>query len=129
MPILRQRIQRLDRAQQRDPRLGITFATLKKYSEDRSSGLASMIAFWAFFSIFPLILVGVTLLGFFLSGSTRASVLGNIAKLFPLLNPQGIGGLTGSWWAVIIGGVTALWSGLAVVKWVQTSFNSVWEIP
>jgi YihY family inner membrane protein len=119
----------LDRGQQRSRKTAIAVATLKKYSEDHSSDLASMIAFWAFFSIFPLLLVGVTVLGFVLSGGTRNSVLENVAKLFPLLDPSTVRGLTGSWWAIVVGGVSALWSGLAVVRTVQTAFNATWEIP
>jgi uncharacterized BrkB/YihY/UPF0761 family membrane protein len=32
----------------------------QKFSEDQSTNLATMIALWAFFSIFPLLLVFVT---------------------------------------------------------------------
>jgi uncharacterized BrkB/YihY/UPF0761 family membrane protein len=32
----------------------VAVATVKKFSEDQSPNLAAMIAFWAFFSIFPL---------------------------------------------------------------------------
>jgi YihY family inner membrane protein len=121
--------ERLDRAQQGHGRAGVAVAVVKKFSEDRSSSLASMIAFWAFFSIFPLFLVGVTVLGYVLHGHTHDVVLRNVAKLFPLLDVTKIGGLTGSAWALIVGAATALWSGLAVVNATQTAFNSVWEIP
>jgi YihY family inner membrane protein len=40
-----------------------------------------------------------------------------------------VGGLSGSWWALIIGIATALWSGSSVVRTTQFAFNSVWEIP
>lgn len=86
-------------------------------------------AFWAFFSIFPLLLVLVTLLGFFLPESMKADVLSNVAAMFPLLNAQTVGGLTGSWWALVVGLVTALWSGLGVVRTVESAFSSIWEIP
>jgi YihY family inner membrane protein len=119
----------IDRGQQRRPRVAVAVATIKKYSEDRSSNLASMIAFWAFFSIFPLFLVGVTVLGFVLHGHTHDVVLRNVGRLFPLLAPSKVGGLSGSWWALVVGAVTALWSGLSVVNTTQTAFNSVWEIP
>lgn len=75
-----------------------------------------MIAFWAFFSIFPLFLVFITLLGFVLPGSTKDSVLDNVGAMFPLLDPSSMHGLSGSWWALLIGLVTALWSGLSVVR-------------
>ena len=42
-------------------KLGIAAATVKKYGDDQSSSFASSIAFWAFFSIFPLLLTFVTI--------------------------------------------------------------------
>src|ERR1700724_149686 len=64
----------LDRSQKGSRPAAVAVATFKKFSEDKSTRLASMIAFWGFFSIFPLLLVLVTLLGWFLPGSDRASV-------------------------------------------------------
>jgi uncharacterized BrkB/YihY/UPF0761 family membrane protein len=45
--------QRADHAQRKRRRLGVAAATYKKFSEDKASHQAAMIAFWAFFSIFP----------------------------------------------------------------------------
>jgi uncharacterized BrkB/YihY/UPF0761 family membrane protein len=71
----------------------------------------------------------VTVLGFVLPASTKDSVLTHVAAMFPLLEAKSIKGLTGTWWPVVVGGITALWSGLGVVRTTQTAFNSVWEIP
>jgi membrane protein len=120
---------RVDRAQQDHEKLAIAAATVKKYGEDQSSSLASMIAFWAFFSIFPLFLVLVTILGYVLPASRRADVLERVASFFPLLNPSTVGSLSGSWWPILVGGVTALWAGSAVVRMTQQSFDEVWEVP
>jgi len=125
----KQKLEKVDTYQQQHKAMAIPIAVFKKFSEDQSTNLASMIAFWAFFSIFPLLLVLVTLLGFLLPADTKTSVLHQVAEYFPLLNTSSISGLTGSWWALIIGIVTALWSGSAVVRTTQQAFNSVWEIP
>jgi YihY family inner membrane protein len=119
----------VDRAQKASRRMSIPVATFKKFQEDNSTNLASMVAFWAFFSIFPLLMVLVTVLGYVLPTSDKGSVLRSVASMFPLLNPKQITGLTGAWWALVVGGVTALWSGIGVVRTVQTAFNTVWEIP
>jgi len=126
---MKARLDRLDDFQQKHKVLAVAIATGKKFGEDQSTNLASMIAFWAFFSIFPLLLVLVTLLGFFLPTGTKDGVLHQVAHFFPLLDTSSISGLSGSWWALIVGIVTALWSGSAVVRTVQFAFNSVWEIP
>ena len=126
---MRRMLGRLDRLQKRRRAASIAVATGKKFSEDRSTRLASSIAFWGFFSIFPLLLVLVTVLGWVLPASEKTSVLGHVAAMFPLLDAKSVSGLSGSTWALILGIVTTLWSGIGVVRTVEFSFNSVWEIP
>ena len=119
-------VQRLDRAQKDRVWLAVAVATAKKFSEDQSANLAAMIAFWAFFSVFPLFLVLVTLLAIFLPASDKNSVLGHVAELFPLLDPRTVSGLSGAWWTIVLGLGTSLWSGSGVVRTAQFAFNSVW---
>ena len=120
---------RVDAAQQRSRVASVAVATAKKFSQDGSTNLAATIAFWAFFSVFPLLLVGVTILGWVLPAHAKANVLGRIAAMFPLLEPRTIRGLTGSLWALLVGSFTALWSGIGVVGSLQNALNSVWEVP
>lgn len=120
--------ERIDTFQQRHRAPGVAVATVKKYSEDQSSNLAAMIAFWAFFSIFPLLLALVTILGYVLPAGTRTTVLHHVASYIPLLDSSTLHGLTGSWWPVLVGVLTALWSGMSVTKTTEQAFNSVWEI-
>ena len=120
---------KLDKAQKATKPTSVAVATFKKFAEDKSTNLASMVAFWAFFSIFPLMMVMATVLGWVLPASTKDTVLTHVASMFPLLDAKTIKGLTGTWWALVVGAGTALWSGLAVVRTTQTAFNSVWEIP
>jgi YihY family inner membrane protein len=119
-------LQRLDRAQKRSTTLSVAVATFKKFSDDKSANFAAMIAFWAFFSVFPLLLVLVTLLAIFLPASDKDSVLTHVAQLFPLLDPKTVSGLSGAWWTIVLGLATALWSGSGVVRTAQFAFNSVW---
>ena len=104
-------------------------ATVVKFGQDRSARLAAGIAFWAFFAVFPLLLVLVSLLGFFLPDSTRSEVMHNVAALFPLIDPDNAGGLTGSVWSIVAGTATALWSGTQLMRSAEFAFNSAWEIP
>jgi YihY family inner membrane protein len=122
-------VQKLDDAQSRSTPVAVGVATFKKFSEDRSANLAAMIAFWGFFSIFPLFIVFVTCLAWFLPASDKSSVLGHVAKMLPLLDPSTVSGLSGSWWVLIVGLLTALWSGTGVVRTLQFAFDSVWEVP
>ncbi len=122
-------LQKVDAAQRGTKPTGVAVATFKKFKEDQSTNMAAMIAFWAFFSIFPLFMVLVTVLGWALPASDKNNVLSHVANMFPLLDASTIKGLGGSWWALIVGAVTALWSGIGVVRTAQTAFASVWEIP
>jgi YihY family inner membrane protein len=122
-------LDRIDAALKRTKPTAVAVGTFKKFQEDQTTSLAAMIAFWAFFSIFPLFMVFVTVLGYVLPASDKGNVLGHVANLFPLLHANSIKGLTGVWWALVLGGVTALWSGLGAVRTVQSAFNAVWEIP
>ncbi len=125
----RKLVARADAFQQQHVSLAVPVAVVRKFGDDKSANLASMIAFWAFFSIFPLLLVFVTLLGFFLPASMKISVLTRVAEMLPLLSTATIRGLGGQWWPLVLGAVSALWSGLAVVRTIEFAFNSVWEIP
>ena len=53
----------LDRHQQRSPALGFLYGVVKKYGDDRGGQLAALIAYYGFLSLFPLLLVLVTVLG------------------------------------------------------------------
>lgn len=48
-------VQKVDAKQKRSTPVAVAVATFKKYSEDRSANMAAMVAFWGFFSVFPLI--------------------------------------------------------------------------
>lgn len=123
------KVNRLDAYQQRHRWLAVPVAVVRKFSEDQSTTLASMIAFWAIFSVFPLLLVFVTLLGFFVPDDLKNTVLGTVSSMFPMVDNSALRGLSGSWFALIFGLITALWSGTAVVRITQDAFNSVWHTP
>jgi YihY family inner membrane protein len=119
---------RLDRLQRRHPQLALPVAVYRKYSDDQAGNLANLMAYWAFFSLFPLLLVAITIMGFVGVGQgTFRAVL----KSFPLVGPSVSSqkGLTGNPWALTLGIVVAVWTGLAVFKATQTAFDTVWEIP
>ncbi|HJT04050.1 MAG TPA: YihY/virulence factor BrkB family protein [Pseudonocardiaceae bacterium] len=125
----RAKLDRLDSYQRRHPALGVPIAVARKFFEDESINLAAVIAFWAFFSIFPLLLIFVTLLGYFLPPSLQGDVLRSAASFFPLLSTDSMGRLSGRWWTLVVGILSAVWSGSFVVIAIQSAFDSVWEIP
>ncbi|MGY0231726.1 YhjD/YihY/BrkB family envelope integrity protein [Longispora urticae] len=121
---------RLDGYQLRHPWLGLPVAVVQRFTGDQAGNLAALIAYYAFFSFFPLMLVLVTLLGF--SPTLRERAVGSVLEQFPVIGPQlggNVQGLRGSTLALVIGIGTAVWAGLAVANAAQTAMNTLWRVP
>ena len=65
-------VKKFDGFQQRNRALRVPFAVIKKFGDDQAGSLAALVAYYAFFSLFPLLLVFVTVLGFVLHGDPSA---------------------------------------------------------
>ena len=120
---------------QRDhPWAGFPFAVVKKFGDDGAGNLAALIAYYGFFSLFPLLLVLVTVLGFALHGdpSLQHRVVTSALGQFPVIGDQlqkNVGSLSGSGLALGLGLAGTLWGGLGVASAAQTAFNDVWGVP
>jgi membrane protein len=125
-------VKRFDRFQQRHRALAIPLAVIRKFGNDQGGNLAALVAYYAFFSLFPLLLVFVTILGYALQGdhSTLVSVEDSVRRNFPVVDSYlHFTTLRGSALALVIGIATSLWSGLGVTNSAQNAFNRVWAIP
>src|SRR5438132_3058848 len=99
-------LRELDRRQQRRPRIAFVAAVIKKFIDDRAGQLGALIAYYGFVSLFPLLLVLVTVLGFVLQGDPglRHKILEGTLGQFPLISDQITHtGLRGSGVALAIG--------------------------
>jgi membrane protein len=131
---LRARLRAVDDYQQRSSRLGFIVAVFKRFDDDQASQMGALIAYYGFFSLFPLLLVFVTALGFVLEGSpsTQESVLHSTLSQFPIIGTQlqsNVHSLKGSVPALVIGLLGATLAGLGITGATQSAFNKVWEIP
>jgi membrane protein len=128
-------IKAFDAFQQRHKPLAILFAVIKKFGDDQAGNLAALVAYYAFFSIFPLLLVFVTILGYILHGhpGDLKSIENSVSKNFPGLGGKGgiikFRSLTGSSVALIVGLATSLYSGLGVTGAAQTALDTIWAVP
>ncbi|HET7529528.1 MAG TPA: YihY/virulence factor BrkB family protein [Mycobacteriales bacterium] len=120
---------RMDRVQRRRRWLAFPFAVVKKFGEDQAGNLAALIAYYAIFSIFPLLLALSTLLGFVLHGhpQLQADVTDSALKNLPLVKIQTTHS-SGSIAALVVGLALSVWSGLGVAKAAQTAFNTVYLV-
>ena len=126
------RLHALDHRQQQTPGLRFVLAVYKKFSDDQGGQLAALISYYAFVSLFPLLLVFVTVLGFVLHGdpSEQNRILSGTLNQFPLisktLDPKSI---KGSPVALAIGTAGALLAGMGITSATQNALDRIWAVP
>ena len=126
------RLAAFDRYQQRHAWLGFPLAMLRKYADDRGGTLAAAITYHAFFSLFPLLLVFVSILGFVLQGheDLQTRIVDSTLAQLPVIGPDlEVSTIKGNATALGIGLALALWAGLGVVLAAQDAMNRIWGVP
>ena len=123
----------LDRYQRRHPWAGFPLAVVYKFVDDQGTYLAALITYYAFLSLFPLLLLVASVLGFVLQGNPELqnSILDSTLSRFPVIgeelaNPRG---LRGSVAAVVVGALVALYGTLGVAQALQNAMNVMWSVP
>lgn len=114
--------------------LGFPMGVAKKFGEDQAGNLAALISYYTFFSLFPLLLALVTILGFVLGGDPelQRKIVDSALVQFPVIGDQirdNIGSLDGNWIALLIGLGGAVWAGMGAVDAAQNAMNSIWDVP
>lgn len=107
---------------------------MKRFGEDGAGQLAALIAYFGFFSLFPLLLVATTILGYFLADDPqlRTQILDSALSQFPIIGTQirnNLGTISGSGVALAVGIGAALWAGLGGVRAAQSAMDAVWDVP
>lgn len=123
----------LDRLQRRSRAAGFAIAVIYKYVDDQGGYLAALITYYAFVSLFPLLLLLTTVLGVVLAGHPQVQhqVLDSALSQFPVIgdqltDPQH---LSGGAIAVVVGIAGALYGGLGVGQALQNAMESIWAVP
>ena len=125
---------RLDRWQQRVAFVAVPVAVIKKFGDDGVDKLGVQVAYWGFFSVFALLLVFASVLGFVFQSDPglQRQLLNSTLDRMPVIGPQisgDVGSLTGSGVALAIGVVGALWTGLGVTLAIGDALDRVWDVP
>ncbi|KRA39233.1 MULTISPECIES: YihY/virulence factor BrkB family protein [unclassified Nocardioides] len=123
----------LDRGQRRHSIIGFPLAVIYKFFDDQGNYLAAILTFYAFLSIFPLLLLGTSILGFILEGNPtlQQQVLDSALAQFPIIGdalgrPEGLQGSTGG---IIVGSLTALYGALGLGLALQNVQAAAWAVP
>ena len=131
MDILRP-IKIYDRFQQQHKPLAIPMAVVRKFGHDQAGNLAALIAYYAFASIFPLLLVLVTVLGIVLAHdpALQDRVVHSALGQFPVIGQQlHIKSMSETGPALIIGLVLTFLGARGVAGAAQNAMNTVWGVP
>jgi membrane protein len=131
---LRRLLARVDCYQQRHTWLGFPVGVTKKFGDDQAGALAALVAYYAFFSIFPLLLLLATVLQYSVGGNPELQqrLQRSVLSQFPAVGTDlgsHVHALHGSVLALVVGAAGALWAGLAVARAGQTALNAVWDVP
>jgi membrane protein len=127
-------IKRIDRFQQRLPGLSFVIAVWRKFSDDQAGNLAALIAYYAFVSLFPLLLILFTVLSIALRDNQQLQdrVISSALTDYPgfaslLLSSIKSFSETGA--ALVFGVILTVLGTRGVANAIQNALNSVWEVP
>ncbi len=132
---LEQTLRRVDVAQQRFGPLAFLFGVVKKFGDDRGGLLCAMLAFYGFLTIFPLLLLLVTVLGFLGGGphSLAHRIEASAFAQFPLVGSKLSSNIhalhSGSTFGLVVGILVVLWGSQGALQTAQFAQAEIWHVP
>ena len=124
----------MDWYQRRHRWLGFPLAVIYKFGDDQGLYLAALITYYGFLSLFPLLLLLVTILGFLIHGDPhlQARVVDSALVDFPVIGSQlrgNLHALSGSGLGLAVGVLGTLYGCLGAAGATQNAFNRAWAVP
>ncbi len=125
----------VDRFQQRHTVPAMVFAVIKKYGDDAAGNLASVLAFSGLITVFPLLLMLVTVLGLVLSSNPhlRNEILNSTFDRFPGVGSELRNNVhtlqRSSMIGLIVSIVLLLWGSLGLAQNGIYAMSQIWNLP
>ncbi|MGB8862181.1 MAG: YihY/virulence factor BrkB family protein [Ilumatobacteraceae bacterium] len=118
----------------RSPRIDLAVRVLANSREHRTARNATLVAHFGFLSVFPLLLVFTTILGFVLESypKLRESIIDSAFNRIPFVGKQVRDDptqLKGNTVVLIVGLLLALWAGMRAFNALQLALDDVAEVP
>ncbi|HEX6522570.1 MAG TPA: YihY/virulence factor BrkB family protein [Streptosporangiaceae bacterium] len=128
-------VRRIDAFQQRHTPTAFTFGVIKKYGDDNGGVLASNLAYSGFISLFPLLLILMTVLGLIASAdpTVRTEVSNAVFNQIPIIghtlqeNPPQL--KRNSVIGLIIGLLGLIWGATGLAQAGLFTMEQVWNLP
>ncbi len=128
-------VRRVDAAQQRHTATAFVVGVAKKFGDDNGGILVASLAHSAFVSLFPLLLVLVTLLGLVAAGNPglRQAALDAVAQQVPLIGHQLTSNVDklrrSSVIGLIVGLLATVWGSTGLAQSGMFTMEQVWNLP
>ncbi len=121
---------RLDSLQERRPWLAFPIAIIRKFGDDRGSSLAALISYYTFFSLFPLLVVLVTVTGLFIRDhpDRQAALVHSALAQFPVVGARiegNVHALNGNLLTLALGIAGCVWAGAAVSDALRMALDDI----
>lgn len=126
-------LDRVDQFQRRHPVLGFPLGVIYKFFDDQGPYQAAALTYYAFVAIFPLMLLGTSILGLVLRDhpDLQQQLLDSALSQFPIIGEE-LGrphGLQGSFTVVVVGVLTALYGAMGLGQGLQNVQHLAWSVP
>ena len=127
-------VAKIDIFQQRHPVIALPYAIIKKYGDDSGGYQAALITYYGFLSIFPLMLVLVTILQivFHNDHTVRAEVADSVSHFFPMLGTQleqNVHSMHGAGLGLAVGIVLTIYGARGAADVFRHTLNNIWQVP
>ncbi|HLG90787.1 MAG TPA: YihY/virulence factor BrkB family protein [Candidatus Saccharimonadales bacterium] len=127
-------LRKLDSFQQKHKPTAFTAAVFKKYADDDGGYLAALITYYAFLSLFPLLLVATSAVHFVLKNQPelQSRVIDAINNYFPALSDDlqsSILGFDTSGFALVFGVLITIYGVRGGAATIRYTFNRIWKVP
>lgn len=123
----------IDRFQRRHTVAGFPLAVTYKFADDQGAYFAAMLAYYGFVSLFPLLLLLISISGFVLHGNPELQnkLLNSAIRDVPVLGQELRDSVRvqGSGVGLVVGLVGTLYGSLGLAQAGQTVFNRIYSVP
>lgn len=114
--------------------LAVAHGVIKKFGDDRGGQMAMLLTYRGFFSLFPLLLAFVNVVGLLLADNEelRDRLIDSTVSSVPIVGNEIAGSadaLGGNWFVAVGAVLVSVWAGLGLLEMLQEALNNVWGVP
>lgn len=134
MNIIEHNLDKIDKFQRTHRTLAFPYAVIKKYGEDHGGYQAVLLTYYAFLSLFPLLLVVTTVAHVLLRSDSPLNqrIISGITNYFPIIGNQlqhDVHGFSGTGLPAILGLLFLFYGARGVADAFRHAANNIWHVP